>query len=95
MTFEPNPNRRKQVCPKCKSSSFTKTYFKKVLSSKENREIRLCPHCKSDRIKMTRTENKTKCHLCGGALTEPSSIIVYEFTVMRKKAYRRENEPRS
>ena len=90
--FQHDPNRRKQVCPDCRVSNFVKTYFKNVKVMEENKDIRLCPHCNSDNIRMTRTKNKTKCHVCNSKkLTDIKVSIEYSFTVSRKKAYRREN----
>lgn len=93
-TFEPNPNRRKQTCPKCKGSSFVRTHFRKVLASDKNREIKLCPYCKSDKVKMTRTKNTKHCHICKGPLSNPVNSNIFEFTVSRKRAYRREMVPK-
>ena len=41
---------------------------------------------------MTMTKNLSKCHLCNSRkLTEKKVNIVFEVTIERKKAYRREN----
>ena len=90
--FQHDINKRKQVCPTCKTNNFVKTYFKEVHVNDKNKDIKLCPHCNSDKIRMTRTENKTKCHACNSnKLTEKKTKNTYRFTVSRKKAYRREN----
>lgn len=81
-TFEKIDNRRRVKCPHCKSHNFTKTYFKKVSAE------RTCPECSSHKIMMTRTESKTKCHLCGSKnLSEPIRERVFWLTIMRKKGY--------
>lgn len=88
--FQKNVNRRKQVCPKCKSDKFKKTHFKEVI--KNSKGDKMCPHCKLDKIRMTRTHNKKTCHVCGSdKLTDAKKNIIFEFTIKRKKAYRREN----
>ena len=88
--FQRNINRRKQACPKCKSDTFNKSKFKEVMTN--DRKVRLCPYCKSEKIKMTRTRNKTMCHICNSKnLTDKKTNIIYEFRIDRKKAYRREN----
>lgn len=90
--FQRDKNRRKQKCPTCKSSKFVKTYFTQVDVNPKNKEIRKCPHCKSDNIRMTRTRNKTKCHNCNSRkLTDKKTNVVFQITIERKKAYRREN----
>lgn len=87
--FERNKNRRKQECPNCKKSNFTKTYFKKA-KIKKNQVTRVCPNCDSENIRLTRTSNKTKCHLCGGKnLSEAKVDILYTLIIKRKKAYRK------
>lgn len=86
--FERDVNRRKQKCPSCKKSEFKKTYFKEVLV-KEDKYIKLCPHCKSDNITMTRTTNKTKCHLCGTTkLSETKSQREFHLIIKRKGGYK-------
>ena len=88
--FKKNINRRKQECPKCKSDKFDKTRFKEIALNEKKEKV--CPHCKSGNIKMSRTRNKTMCHVCNSKnLTEKKKNIVFEFTIQRKKAYRREN----
>ena len=87
--FEKDKKRRKQECPNCKSSDFTKTYFKKA-KVKENKVTRICPECDSENIRLTRTTNKSKCHLCGCKnLSESKTDVMYELTIKRKKAYRK------
>ena len=91
LPFKKDKNKRKQTCPKCKSNKFVKTYFDKVTMSK-NKEIKLCPHCNSDIVRMTRTKNKTKCHICSSRkLTDKRTNIIFQVTIKRKKAYKREN----
>lgn len=90
--FQHDQNKRKQTCPTCRTNNFVKTYFKEVNVNAKNKEIRMCPHCNSDKIRMTRTKNKIKCHACNSRkLTEQKVNVNYYFTVSRKKAYRREN----
>jgi len=90
-TFTPDRNRRKRMCPTCKSTSFVKTFIKGILISKENRDIMLCPHCKSDNIRLTRTKGE-KCHICGSTnLSEVKIDIIYKNVITRKDAYRRNN----
>ncbi len=94
--FTRDKNKRKQICPTCKSSQFVKTRINKILINEKNRDIMLCPHCKSDNIRLTRTTNKTKCHLCGSKnLSEKKIDIIFEFTVERKEAYKIKNLPKS
>lgn len=90
--FQHDINKRKQTCPLCKTNNFIKTYFKEVKTNEKNKDIRLCPHCNSDKIRMTRTKNKKKCHLCNsGKLTEQKIDVKYSFVISRKKAYMRGN----
>lgn len=90
--FEKDKNKRKQICPHCRNDNFVKTYFKEVMVSDKNKDIKLCPYCKSDNIKMSRTVNKSKCHICGSRkLTDKKVNTIFEFRIDRKKAYRREN----
>jgi hypothetical protein len=87
--FKRDPNKRKQICPKCKVNKFIKTYFTEVIIGSKSK---VCPHCKSDKIKMTRTRNKTKCHKCNSTkLAEKKKRVMFSFGIERKKAYRREN----
>jgi len=86
--FNKDPNRRKQKCPHCGSIEFIKTYFKEAKVSDGNKSIKMCPHCGSTNIRMTRTRNKTKCHLCNStSLTEQKKNVLYEITISKKKAY--------
>lgn len=83
--FAHNDNRRKQVCPECGGSDFEHTYFKKVAGKTK----KVCPHCKSEKIKMTITRNKKKCHLCeSDNLSEARTRELFEFSVERKEAYK-------
>ena len=88
-TFERDPNKRKYTCPHCRSTSFVKTYFKEVFSSEENPYIRLCPHCNSDRIRLTRSKYKSKCHICGSKKLSDTKInIVFILEINRKVGYK-------
>lgn len=87
--FKKDKKRRKQECPNCKSSSFTRTYFKKAKIEK-NKITRICPECDSENIRLTKTTNKSKCHLCGSKkLSEAKIDIMHELIIKRKKAYRK------
>lgn len=88
-SFTKDINRKKQKCPDCKSNNFKKTFFKEAL---EKGRKHICPECNSERIKMTRTSRKTKCHKCSSTkLTEPKVNTVYSLTISRKKSYKIEN----
>lgn len=87
-SFERNKSRRKQECPKCGKSNYSKTYFEKAKIKNHNK--RICPNCNSENIRLTRTTNKSKCYMCGS--TNLSAIKVdniFTVTVKRKKAYRK------
>lgn len=88
-TFPKHPNLKKQVCPKCRKSNVIKTYFKKPLS--EDQRFK-CPKCRSNNIKLTNTNDTSKCHKCNSKkLSSPKSKTQFQFTIQRKKAYREEN----
>jgi hypothetical protein len=94
-SFKSDKNKRKQICPKCKSGKFVKSYFTEVLTSEKNKDIKLCPFCRSDNIRMSRTKNQVKCHLCGSKeLSRKRSNIIFELVIMRKKGYYKEKFPR-
>lgn len=83
-----NKGRRRQLCPHCKSDKFIKTFINEVFVAEKNKEIRLCPHCKSDKLIMTRTTNKTKCHVCGSEeLSLPKTERIFTMTIKRKEPY--------
>lgn len=89
LTFEKDKNRKKQMCPKCQSKSYVKTYVKEIICSEENRNIKLCSHCKSDKIVMTRSKTKSKCHICGSKkMSEKMSETTLYLTIKRKGAYK-------
>lgn len=88
LTFSRDENRRRLICPHCRSDSFTKTNFTEAIFT-EGEHKRKCPHCKSDNIKMTLTK-KEVCEKCGSdKLTETRRNTIYIFTIKRKKAYYR------
>lgn len=88
--FVPDKNRRKQKCPECHSSEFSKTYFKSIKMVNKDQVDKKCPFCNSTNVRMTRTQNKNKCHLCGGTeLSHAKTNNVFTFTIERKNAYRR------
>jgi len=90
--FTKDPNRRKIRCSKCKETSFVKTHFEEVNCPGGNRAIRLCPFCQTDKVRMTITKNKEKCHACGKkGLHAETNRTMYEVTIKRKKAYKKEN----
>lgn len=83
-------DKRKLVCPKCKTSSFVKTYFKEVYVNEENKSIKKCPFCNSTRISMTKTKNKTKCSECGSdSISESKIERKFSLTIERKDAYKK------
>lgn len=87
-TFEKDSRMRRQQCPHCRSPDFVQTYFKEAEEDKNNKMIKRCPCCKADKIVMTRTQTKTKCHLCGSKeLSEPIVNRILSATIMKKKAY--------
>lgn len=87
-TFEKDPNRRKVKCPHCSSGNFLPTYFKAVKTDDKNKLLKKCPVCHSERVVMTRTEQKTKCHLCGGKdLSDAITERKFWLTISRKKGY--------
>lgn len=89
-SFEKDENRRRVHCPFCKSTNFLPTYFKQVAVSKGNKNINHCPLCNSNKVVMTRTDGKTKCHLCDSKdLSEPIKTRVFWMTFERKGAYKR------
>ena len=89
-SFTKNPDKRKQMCPNCKSDKFIMTYFKEVYRSEENKDIKLCPQCKSERIVMTKSRKKSKCHICGSKkLSEPLKNTIFLLTIKRKRGYRK------
>lgn len=88
-SFERNKKLRKQKCPSCNKSDFSRTHFKEA-KTKDKQVTRICPECGSENIRLTRTTNKTKCHLCGSKNLSDSKIdVFYELTIKRKKAYRK------
>jgi len=90
-SFKPDKSKRKKKCPHCNSTNVTRSYFSSVVT-KEERRGRLCPFCNSTKVRMTRTTNKTKCHICGSdELSEARRDTKFSFIISRKKAYKREN----
>ena len=85
--FTKNSNRRKQFCPKCKSTEFVQTYIKEAKHT-DNEHISICPHCNSTNIKFTRTSEKDKCPKCGSTqLSNPYTNVLYSLIIQRKKGY--------
>lgn len=85
-SFPKNPNKKTQACPHCHSKNVNWTYIKDII---RNGNQRLCPNCKSGNIVMTRTKNKTKCHICGKKdLSEPVEEQVFILTIEKKLGYR-------
>lgn len=90
-TYIPKPRVRRQTCPDCHSTKSTKTYFPSVHTDQHNKKIKLCPQCKSDRIIMTRSKLKSKCHMCGSKqLSDKITERMFKLTIKRKRAYRKE-----
>lgn len=84
-SFKKDKTKRKQKCPICNSTNFKRTYFKEA---KKSGNMIACPKCSSDKVKLTRTNNKNKCHLCGSEHLSPAHIDnVYTVTIKRKKGY--------
>jgi len=87
-TFEKDLNRKKQVCPHCNGKSYVNTYVKEIICSEKNENIKLCSHCNSDKIVLTRSKTKSKCHICGSKkLSEKRSETTLYLTIKRKGAY--------
>jgi predicted Zn-ribbon and HTH transcriptional regulator len=91
-SFEKNPNRRKPVCPHCKSEKVIKTYFTECITPEKDRRIHLCPHCKSDSIKLTIVVDSDECPKCKSKeLIGKKVQNIYTLEIERKRAYRKEN----
>jgi len=88
-TFEKDKHRKKHICPHCKGNTYTPTYIKEIIVSEENENIKLCSHCKSDRVFMTKSKTKSKCHLCGSKkLSDKKVETTLYLTIQRKRAYK-------
>lgn len=88
-SFEKEKHKKKMRCPHCNHNKYVNTYVKEIICSKENENIKLCSHCKSDKIIMTRSKTKSKCHICSSKkLSEKRSEVKLELTIKRKGAYK-------
>lgn len=84
-SFTKSPNKKTQVCPHCHSKNVNWTYVKEIVN---NGNTKLCPNCKSGNVIMTRTKNKTKCHICATKdLSEPIEQPVFILTIEKKLGY--------